>query len=193
MSEMETAESIMSRHKAIQARLWGNLYPAVPRERVFRPVEALQSIMKGTVLYAYPIGPDRAPTTPQEALRVTSRKHGFPVEVILGHSRKKELWVARQEVIQWIDTNRRWSLTQIANFMNRDHTSILHALGGKREIREIYMTEHEKQVEAGAIMLRKHEMKKRKVNPWEVLADCQKKPWLVKSETVLKAALAVVP
>lgn len=204
MSEMETAESIMSRHKAIQARLWGNLYPPVPRERVFRPVEAPPEPLKGRQVYIAPIGPDMSPTTPKDALRWIARKHEISVEDILGTSKRTVMVAARRDVIIWIDENwrppltrRRWSMSEIAKFINRDHSTISHALGRngtRRPIRGVFTmekTEYERQLESGAAALRAHEMIGRNVHPWESLKPCQKEKWLAKADVVLKASSGI--
>lgn len=60
------------------------------------------------------------------ALPITYR-HDVTLEEIISHNRMPHLVRARWELIREL-RNRGWSLTRIGNAINRDHTSVLHAL-----------------------------------------------------------------
>lgn len=108
------------------------------------------------VRYTHPIGPELpsklqldgveiVTPTAKAILFEVARKHGLsPVELV-GNRRQKNIIAARFEAIVRIaDEKPDWSLVQIGNFFNRDHTTVLHAIrkvkGTERDGRKITST-----------------------------------------------------
>jgi chromosomal replication initiator protein len=53
--------------------------------------------------------------------------YGYTLEDILGKSKLKELVAVRRKCIVWL-RGKGYSTTEIGRIMNRDHTTIVHAL-----------------------------------------------------------------
>lgn len=69
-----------------------------------------------------------------------AEKAGTTVEQIKGHSRKAHIVAARWAVIDRLRNDLHMSLTQIGKAVNRDHSSVIHALEqlGARKLPQPY-------------------------------------------------------
>ncbi len=56
------------------------------------------------------------------------KKYDVSFEEIIGEDRKRDLVRVRQEIFYTIRTELGWSLPEIGNRFNRDHTTILHGI-----------------------------------------------------------------
>lgn len=69
--------------------------------------------------------------TPKQAniidMDTIASKHGYTVDDILGKSRMKSLVAVRRQCVVML-RNRGYSTTEIGRIMNRDHSTIVHAL-----------------------------------------------------------------
>ena len=71
--------------------------------------------------------------TPAQQTRLiiaeVAERHGITVEQIMGDSRKRHISWPRQEAMYELGRRSKWmSLTAIARFFGRDHTTILHGI-----------------------------------------------------------------
>lgn len=142
---VDSVEEIFERARAVKARLWGAQTTAVPIERVRPPVEN-----------DAPPAPPPAPTTPARVpkligsrppdishlpetewpyQRMTSITHyvcdtyGIEFDELLSPKRSMYITPARQTAIWLIALDMpQMTLSKIARFFKRDHTTILHAI-----------------------------------------------------------------
>ena len=129
-SELPT--DIRLHYREVRKRLWA------------RPAKAPRDILDVSspgfrLRYAAPIGPDKPlfahvkwpsrKTTPAAAIvREVLLGSPFTVECIVGESRQKDVVKLRQKAMWRFSKELGWSLTQIGNFFNRDHTTVLHSV-----------------------------------------------------------------
>lgn len=64
---------------------------------------------------------------PREFIAQEAQKHGFTYAQILSHERQKELVDVRWEIARSLRA-RGMSFARIGRIMNRDHSSIIHAV-----------------------------------------------------------------
>lgn len=77
------------------------------------------------------IKPDVIPA--RQIIKTVAVKHGVSVEQILGHSRAWPIVQVRREAIQTVERMRPdMTATQIGRAFNRDHSTILYTLKGRR-------------------------------------------------------------
>ena len=66
-------------------------------------------------------------------LRAAARKHAVPVAALIGKSRAAPVVEARRSA--YVDLRAAgYSLNEIGRFVGRDHSTVLHALAGAREV-----------------------------------------------------------
>lgn len=70
-------------------------------------------------------------------VRRVAREYLLPVDEVLGPSRTKRAVASRKEAMQRLVDERDMSSSQIGRLFNRDHTTVLHALGRLSRRREI--------------------------------------------------------
>jgi chromosomal replication initiator protein len=71
-------------------------------------------------------------TPEQIVIRISAKYHAKP-EHLRGQLRHPHLVKARKEVYLILREMFHWSYPVIGKFMNRDHTSIIHAIGKRRD------------------------------------------------------------
>lgn len=101
---MQTLEEMHAHYKAVKARLASRAY----KEPV---LEKPKQITRG-----------------ERILIETANRHKISVKDLKSGLRTNKLVDARRECMYRLRTELRLPLTAIAKFMNRDHTSVLHAL-----------------------------------------------------------------
>lgn len=69
-----------------------------------------------------------------EAINQIAYTHGYTAEHILSHSKQRKLVVARRECIAMLRA-KGLSTPQIGKIMNRDHSTIVHALQVLEELK----------------------------------------------------------
>lgn len=67
-----------------------------------------------------------AALTPKLVIDAVATHYGISPDVILGKQRDKQATLARQVVIYLLRQEKHYSLTEIGNLLNRDHSTILH-------------------------------------------------------------------
>lgn len=74
-----------------------------------------------------PIVPPSTPIGPRQLVRGIAERHGLTIDDLTGQSTAKRVVPARWEAMTAL-RNRGWSLTQIGNYLHRDHTTVLYGL-----------------------------------------------------------------
>lgn len=109
---MQTVEELQAHYKAVKARLAANPYR--------QPIIEKQKIVNLTGL---------APVTNGERILIeTAAKHKISIKDLRSSAKYSKIVNARWECMYRLKVELNLPLTAIARFMNRDHTSVLHAL-----------------------------------------------------------------
>lgn len=67
--------------------------------------------------------------SPREIISQVAKAHELTVEAVTGPSRKRAVVEARWEAMRRLKAETKLSTPQIGALFNRDHTTVLHALG----------------------------------------------------------------
>ena len=91
--------------------------------------------IKGFLVYRYPIGPrmelsteDYSGMEADEIIRIVEEEVSAPYGAVKGKERKRKCAYARHKACYLIRLNKGWSLTRIARWIDRDHTTVLHSI-----------------------------------------------------------------
>jgi chromosomal replication initiation ATPase DnaA len=103
----------MEHYKAVRSRLING----APRAAIVQEAQA-QSI---PVAFA-----ERDPR--REILRDCANEYGCSVADLMGHSRRSEIVHARRKAMYLIYSRGKMSKAGVGRFMNKDHTTVMHAL-----------------------------------------------------------------
>jgi len=109
---MQTVEELQAHYKAVKARLAAKPYrqPIIEKQKI--------------VNFAGP-----APITNGERILIeTAAKHKISIKDLRSSAKYSKIVNARWECMYRLKVELNLPLTAIARFMNRDHTSVLHAL-----------------------------------------------------------------
>ena len=122
---MQTIEELHAHYMAVRARLNGGK----PKLVVVRPVEPEPLPEPLPLIVMVPEAPAITQTPSQAILSEVSQKHEMTIQEMKGKSRKLQFVKARQEAAYRLNSELRYSLTQIGILLGkRDHTTILHAI-----------------------------------------------------------------
>lgn len=90
---------------------------------------------RGRVMYNRPIGPQQRTVTAEhenksahEILDCVAQRHNLKPSDVTGYSRERRYIPARRELCYELMVVKNWSLSQIGRYLDRDHTSVLHAI-----------------------------------------------------------------
>jgi hypothetical protein len=115
--------NLQEHYKAVRARLHAGRPPDRPPEPDRPPPVDLGPLMREAHAMAdTPIGPRW-----KYILREVAKRHNITIDELIGPRRVKRLVDARIEAYHLL-RERGYTLPQIGNRMNRDHTTILHGL-----------------------------------------------------------------
>lgn len=126
--DFASADDIVAAGKAVRDRLMGNrVLPVLRVQRI--PPKPLAVAPKPSirVLGRAPLNM-MAPCSAKFIIRMVSLRHGVTIKTIVGSSRVTKVVAARTEAMCLIYQHTQMSTPAIGRFMNRDHTTVLHAL-----------------------------------------------------------------
>ncbi len=136
---MSAALDLRSHYRAVRQRINARAL------RVLPPPAPPPSLAVPAIIYAEPIGPRRplfaqvsvAAATPARARKIVAEvaeKHGLTVDQLISYARSKHLVLARQELYWRLHAETTWSIKRIGDFLERDHTTVLHGIRRQRKL-----------------------------------------------------------
>lgn len=134
MLEFKTSEELLNHYAAVKARINKSRAPIeavdqVEEEVVCAPVELPDDTELDRVLEELANVPAVFPTLmARRIVADTALEFGVSVESISGEARMKCFVEARKKVCWRLSRELGWSLPRIGRWVNRDHTTVLHAV-----------------------------------------------------------------
>lgn len=121
----------------LSSEKWQRFYvrPTTVAVRVKKELPPLPTIARPISIYPYAIGPVLREERPwlyevsaSAIMAEECRAHGVTREQIVSHARPVHITRARQVVMARLHEELCWSLTRVGRYVDKDHTTVLHAV-----------------------------------------------------------------
>lgn len=126
---MDYQQALQEHYKAIRARLMPPMKPVV---RIPPPAPGAKKAEepKKVEMPVVDINgePDVSHLSRAQIVKMCADEYGVTLEDILGHSRKTSIVLARRKAAWLLYSRGKVSTTMVGDYLNKDHTTIIHAL-----------------------------------------------------------------